>query len=204
MINMKAPGLPEFKVYLKDLRKFIYVSVALFLIFYAAGYIMGIENHANSDSALNNYARQISPSIGQPQDVEMMSIFINNAWISLTEIVLGLLIGFWPVFYTLYFGIRLGLIDSSIVTSQGIFYAVIGTIPHGIVELPALLLSAAIGLRYGYVILNSLVLRKGGPVKKELFMGMAFFVMCILPLLFVAAFLESYITPALLQIFFGV
>lgn len=70
-------------------------------------------------------------------------------------------------------------------------------VPHGIFELPAFLLSAAIGLRLGREVLK----RKGERhLKKELWNGLRMYLILILPLLLIAALIESFSIVATLSL----
>ena len=69
-------------------------------------------------------------------------------------------------------------------------------LPHGIIEIPAMTLSSAIGLYLGYCVLLSLFGRRMD-VAREILDSARMFVVWILPMLLVAAFIESYVTTAL-------
>ena len=77
-------------------------------------------------------------------------------------------------------------------------------IPHGLVEIPALLLAAAAGLRWNTVFIApppritvSESWIKAAADFARVFVGL------VLPLLLVAAFIEAFITPWLLVRFYG-
>ncbi len=74
--------------------------------------------------------------------------------------------------------------------------------PHGVIELPMMMLSAAIGLRLGYSVLMTLF-RQPADVVQEIKDGLRVFAVWVLPLLLVAAFVESYITTALVYFLTG-
>jgi stage II sporulation protein M len=77
-------------------------------------------------------------------------------------------------------------------------------LPHGIVEIPAVLIAAAAALRWHAVFLSA----PQGLTLSERWLraGTDFarlFVAVVIPLLLIAAFLEAYVTPALLLQLFG-
>ncbi len=120
-------------------------------------------------------------------------LFLNNSFTCFLDIVLGPLIGIFPLFSAFINGGLLGWFAKE----QGliIFLAIV---PHGTFEIPAFLLSAAIGLRLGREVLK----RKGDrDVKKELRNGLRVFLILILPLLFIAAIIESALIVATLFLF---
>ncbi|NQE06098.1 hypothetical protein C5S32_09535 [ANME-1 cluster archaeon GoMg1] len=110
-------------------------------------------------------------------------LFLNNSFTCFLDIILGPLIGIFPLFSAFINGGLLGWFAKE----QGlvIFLAIV---PHGMFEIPAFLLSAAIGLRLGREVLK----RKGDrDLKKELRNGLRVFLILILPLLLIAALIES-------------
>jgi len=75
-----------------------------------------------------------------------------------------------------------------------------GVLPHGIFELPALLLGSAVMLYFGVRIVTPQVGKSMGEVTIELLADwMKIFIGLVVPLLAIAAVIEAYITPAILQ-----
>jgi stage II sporulation protein M len=81
--------------------------------------------------------------------------------------------------------------------ATGFGFVILSILPHGVVELPTVILSAAIGVKLGQVVFLSLLGRKPNIIE-EFFNGMRTFFCFILPLLLLAALIEVYITPHLL------
>lgn len=74
-----------------------------------------------------------------------------------------------------------------------------GLLPHGIFEIPALMLSAASVLRIGVVLVTPQLGKSMGDVVIELLANWAkVFIGLVIPLLAVAALIETYITPVIL------
>ena len=120
-------------------------------------------------------------------------LFLNNSFTCFLDIILGPLIGIFPLFSVFINGGLLGWFAKE----QGliIFLAIV---PHGMFEIPAFLLSTSIGLRLGREVLK----RKGDrDLKKELRNGLRVFLILILPLLFIAALIESALIVATLFLF---
>jgi len=119
-------------------------------------------------------------------------LFLNNSFTCFLNIILGPLIGIFPMFSAFINGGLLGWFAQE--EGPIIFLAIV---PHGIFELPAFLLSTAIGLRLGREVLK----RKGERhLKKELRNGLRMYLILILPLLFIAALIESFLIVATLSL----
>ncbi|HDN68774.1 MAG TPA: hypothetical protein ENG23_04265 [Methanomicrobia archaeon] len=110
-------------------------------------------------------------------------IFLNNAFTCFIDILLGPLLGLFPLFSAFLNGGLIGWFAQE----EGLF-VLLAIVPHGIFEIPALLLSAAIGLRLGREVLRRRAERR---LKRELQTGLRVFLRLVLPLLFVAALIES-------------
>ena len=120
-------------------------------------------------------------------------IFLNNAFTCFLDILLGPLLGIFPMFSAVINGGLLGWFAQE----EGLI-VFLAIVPHGIFEIPAFLLSAAIGLKLGREVFK----RKGERhLKKEFNDGLWVFLHLVLPLLLIAALIESaLITIGLLLI----
>lgn len=77
--------------------------------------------------------------------------------------------------------------------------ALAGLLPHGVFELPALMLASAAVLRFGAVLVTPQVGRSMGEVLLEVLADwLKVMLALVLPLLGVAALVETYLTPAIL------
>src|SRR5699024_8859003 len=85
----------------------------------------------------------------------------------------------------------------------------IGIVPHGIIEIFAVILAAAIGIKYGFYIIKlmtHLFSTKRSAIFnefKENLRDLPFIVVSLIFLLFIAAIIESTVTPFLIYTFFG-
>ncbi len=136
-----------------------------------------------------------------PQRQLMGTLFFNNVTASLLSMLYGL-IPFLP-FSALALGTNALLLGvfAAMYQKQGIGLGVyaLGVLPHGIFELTALILSCAMGLllcRTG----TDRLCKKDGAVSlfPRILDCLRIFLFAVVPLLLIAAFVETYITPLLL------
>lgn len=120
-------------------------------------------------------------------------IFLNNSFKCFLNILLGPAFGIFPLFSTFINGGLLGFLARE----EGIV-VFLYVLPHGIFEIPAFLLSAAIGLRLSLFLLlrlrariSSEVACSGVFLKEEFGKALNAFIRIVLPLLFVAAIIET-------------
>lgn len=88
---------------------------------------------------------------GNPTLFFFLLIFFNNAIKSVLIIYLGALLGVAPVLFLLINGMVIGYLYSAIGESgqNAALIFLKGVLPHGIIEIPAILLACAYGLKFG-------------------------------------------------------
>jgi stage II sporulation protein M len=124
-------------------------------------------------------------------------IFINNAIKALGLIFLGILLGLPPVLFIALNGFVLGGLGSVLESVKGWGYVVASFLPHGVIEIPVILLATALGLTVGMESFKWLV-RRDSRVKSRLSGGLKVYVTWILPGLALAAIIEAFVTPLLI------
>lgn len=198
---VEIPGPSRFVRYLGELRAFIAIIVALFCLSAAFGYVIPGMYPELVDALLSGLQDKADQLTGQQPVLMMLGIFWNNALASLLALIFGLAAGLFPLFFVMANGLAIGIVLEMVVAKMGaaggILVFLAGILPHGVLELPAVLISAAIGLKLGYLALLSLIKRRD-VVTGELMAGLMVFAFWIVPILFVAAFIETFITSALL------
>ncbi len=110
-------------------------------------------------------------------------IFLNNAFTCFLNILTGPLIGIFPLFSTVINGGLLGWLAHE----EGLL-VFLAIVPHGMFELPAYLLSVAIGLKLAREVLKPKVERQ---LRIKLGESFRVYLRLIVPLLIIAAFIES-------------
>jgi stage II sporulation protein M len=198
------PGPGQFLKYLYGIWPFIAIVVALFLLSAAAGYMVPSASPGTADTLLSGLQAKAESLTSQSPLTMMLGIFANNATGSLMALLFGLIAGLFPLFFVISNGLIIGIMLEMVVAKLGaiggtaVFAA--GILPHGILELPAVLISTAIGLRLGYAALRTLV-KGDGEVTVQLKEGLMVFLFWIVPILFIAAIIETFVTGAILSYF---
>lgn len=134
-------------------------------------------------------------------------IFINNAIKAVAIVFIGLISALIPVLFVLINGMVLGYLFASIHASgENILPILIkGILPHGIIELPVILLASAYGIRMGMLLLLWIVsVGEKRMHKKQAFYDLirlsGFLSIFIVFSLLIAALIEATITPWLLSL----
>jgi stage II sporulation protein M len=140
------------------------------------------------------------------------TIFVNNVTSSLIMMALGLFFAIIPVIGMVANGVMFGYILAK-TGALGInpwLVLAAGILPHGIIELPTVLFAAGVGMRLGVLSLRSIggLFRPNSweRVKKDWYDVLKQFpvvVLTVIALLFVAAVVESVVTPLILDATLG-
>ncbi|RJS70892.1 stage II sporulation protein M [ANME-2 cluster archaeon] len=178
-----------------SLKKYITFITLVFTISVISGYVYAVSNPSESARMV----QELGTTFEWIKDLNPLLIvsviFLNNALKALLVIIFGMLI-IIPIGFIIYNGYLLGIVMCEHARTSGPVYVAAAILPHGIIELPMILLSAALGTRLG--MMTFLRIKKevsNEDVLSELKRSISFYFRWILPLLFIAAVIETLITP---------
>ena len=182
--------------------RWVGMTAVAFLVLVVLSYIAG-RLFPEIPAAILTYFNEVVADSGIVRDdgsFSALALFGNN----LRAMMLSTLYGFIPFLYlpALSMGVNailLGMVASS-VNGQWLLLAA-GILPHGIFELPALCLSLAAGLCLCQNINRYIRKNEKGIMKPLLLNILRVTGLVVIPLLVVAAIMESYVTPAVMQLF---
>ncbi|MCJ8015038.1 stage II sporulation protein M [Paenibacillus sp. KQZ6P-2] len=195
--------------FLKDLG-FIRKTLLFVTVLFILGIIAGWYSTGALAELINKQMdgiREVSETLSKsstPKWSFFVFIFFNNSIKAVTMIFLGLLIGVLPILFLLVNGMAVGfLVHNSMEQGNSLFDLVVkGLLPHGIIEIPAIIIACAFGLQMGLLVLSSL----GGSGKaelkrtwREMFRKALTASAWIVIMLFVAAIIESTVTYTLMK-----
>jgi stage II sporulation protein M len=201
-VSKKIPGPRDFLDYVYRLRWYLLTVVAVFAIFMALGYIVAVTQPSFTDQTISGFKEEVGPLKQTSALGLMLGIFENNVIKCFLVVVLGLALGIAPLLFMMANGIVIGIVIGATLARAGLLYVMVGVLPHGVIEMPMVFLSAAIGLKLGFDVIRALVLKKVH-LWKDIREGLLMFIFWIAPLLFVAAFMETFVTGTLLYILFA-
>lgn len=196
---------------LTDNKKYIVNSTVIFTISIIIGYIFINKDNPFIMSSLETFIKMAEEIKANDSTLfSIVTIFKNNLLVAIFMIFLGIFFGILPIMLLVFNGLLIGFLIKIIIVDSGqtIGYILVGIIPHGIFELPAIIISAAFGIRLGVSIIRLIQgeLTKNKTFNRALFLhvikqtptiGLIVTVMLLL-----AAVIESTITPFLLTKFF--
>ena len=180
-------------------------TAAAFGVLVLLGFAAGMISPDMAQQTLQNFAAQVEQlglTDDVPQSQMMATLFFNNITASLLSMLYGL-IPFLPL-SALALGTNALMLGAfaAIYQQQGIGLGVyvLGVLPHGIFELSALILSCALGLLICRTGTERILKKSDTPFFRRVLDCIRVFLTFSVPLLLVAALIETYVTPALLNL----
>lgn len=177
----------------KALIRSLILATGIFFVSLVLGTLVG-QNIVEELMRQLGAALEPLASIGNLSILLFFIIFINNAIKALGLVLLGILLGLPPLLFVGLNGFVLGGLGSALESAKGWTYVMASFVPHGVIEIPAILLAAALGFTVGSESLKWL-LRRESRVKSQLSDCLKVYLRWVLPGLAVAAIIEAFVTP---------
>lgn len=184
--------------YLKSIHIFVGMSVFIFGLTAVMGYYAAAVDPELA-SQWTKELEMLKWILDQPPILIMIIIFLKNLLASAMAMLLGLGLGLIPLLVVTSNGFLLGIVGYAAVQKAGLLFLAAGILPHGIIELPCVLVSIAIGFRLGYLLALTLAKEKAD-LSGETKRAVHFLVRYVAPLLFLAAAIETFITPMAISV----
>jgi stage II sporulation protein M len=173
----------------------MYIGLSVFLFGLTA--VMGYYTAEVDPEFASSWTQELEMLkwiMDQPPLLIMVIIFLKNLLASAMAALLGVGLGLMPLMVVTSNGFLLGIIGYGVVQKAGWLYLAAGILPHGIIELPVVMVCIAIGFRLGHLLALS-ILREKADLSGETRIAIRFLVRWAAPLLFLAAAIETFITP---------
>lgn len=178
-------------------RRWIFVAIGLFAIGMTLGLAMPDDSAkllSGDLAALTRLAEMLAPY----EFTTAIFIFLKNVSALLFSFIFSPLLCLVPIIALTMNGWLLSFVSVIVIKQESVGLLLAGLLPHGILEIPALIIGEAAALSFGSMAIIALVSKKHRGelppnLKRNLkLLGLAFALM--LP----AAIIETYVTPLLL------
>ena len=179
----------EAEAYLKESQYYIYFAFLVFAAATLVGFVWA-EQFAFLGVLLSDLVGQ---TIGMNGTELIFFILQNNLQSAFFGFLGGIFLGVFPLFNAIINGIVLGYVAELVVSEVGAGQ-LIGLLPHGIFELPAIFISLGMGVKLGLAIFAK---DKAGEFRRRFFEGANVFLFVVVPLLVIAAIIEGVLIALL-------
>ncbi len=180
-------------------KRWLFLVVSLFLAGLAWGLNFSVDTAGpltENVDALKKLADFLAPL---PQTSVFAFIFLKNVAAVLVSFALSPFFCLVPVAALVLNGGIIGLVSATVIQEKSLGFLLAGVLPHGIFELPALFISQAAALSFGTAVMLAMV----NPARRKLVLPNlkqnARYLALSVVLLFLAAFIETYVTPLLVR-----
>lgn len=185
--------------YLYSLRNYILFSSLVFVASALFGYVIA-RNYPTETQTIIEEIKKMFIFKEETTQWELFFFILENNMTKLFIILpLGIFAGLIPFFSVFSNGLILGIFAQVVSQESSWLFFILGIMPHGIIEIPVLILSSAIGMRIGKVAIYRLFSKRES-FQMEFAKALKFFILFLIPLLFIAAFIETFITSEILAV----
>ena len=180
-------------------KKYFFIAMLVFVV----GLVMGFMLPSEMQQQILDSAIEFISGITEDKTMgELVSIiFFNNLKVNFYMVLFGVFIGIVPLLILLSNGALIGIIfdvfGKTFRDNCLWVIALVTLLPHGIIEIPTFFISAGIGFKIGF---QWLFPEYGGRLKSVYHAfqkGLWVFVFLVIPLVLLAAAVETFITPFL-------
>ncbi|MEY7849199.1 stage II sporulation protein M [Natrarchaeobius sp. A-rgal3] len=185
-------------------RRYVWFSTGLFAFGIVLGVLLLFAGVNLFELVLELLEEELFPEL-EDEEFELTATFfiVNNTQPFLLSIVGALSVGVLTAFVMLFNGLIVGNFVAAIVGDIGFDYVIVGLAPHGIFELAALFIAAGVGFRLLYRFAERILGHREAFLTKPYLLRTTSLVVFAWLMLVLAAFVEAYITPELLEMLFA-
>lgn len=177
---------------------FIAIIVGVFVLSLLLGYLVALTDLQGALQRVSQSFSSFGFLQGLPGTYLFVFIFLNNAVKTFLSLILGVVIGLPPLYFIFTNGELIGLVSALSIHSNGLMTTLAALVPHGIFEIPAVIMSAGYGLWLGWQTILALAHR--ARLGEAMKFALGRYVKIVLPLLLIGALVEAFITPLLINL----
>ena len=171
-------------IFLKKSKAYIITISIIFVVFA----ILGFFNPSYIPEYMLNIIKELVEKTANMNPLQLfIFIFKNNLTSIFLGMVFGVVLGIYPLIITIFNGYFGGFVAQRAAASSG-YPVLLKLLPHGIFELPAIIIAMAVGARFGMFIFNKNKKQEFSYCLENL---LRIFLFIILPLLLIAAIIET-------------
>lgn len=190
-------GMRLFRVH----SSYIFAGAALMVIGIVIGFIVPRSAEPLSANPLFDGLEQLVQFYRPFEPMSVAFLFIKNSLTASVAFLTGPIL-IIPAFILLFNGFIVGLISATLIDQVSLMAPILALAPHGIFELPALVIAGAAGLRLGISFIRKIkskIRHTEYKLTESLESSFRLFLFSLV-LLLVAAVMETYVTPIVIGI----
>lgn len=169
--------------------------IVLATVFLIITVVIGTKIPVDTSSSIFNELKQSLDSVVSVSPlILLILVFLNNAIKALFVIIFGVFLGVPSILFIAFNGLIIGMVITAFKAPANYGLIAAALAPHGVIEIPALILATALGMSIGIESLRFFI-RQPSMTRIQLRFCLKIYWQWILPGLLVAALIEIFITP---------
>jgi stage II sporulation protein M len=176
-------------------------AVFTFLLFFSTlliGWIGAAQHPEIGEQLLHLFEKEVAGQVIGGSSFEIcLKIFSNNLEACILLFLGGASFGILTIFIMSLNGIVIGAIIQLVQQKHSLAFVAAAILPHGIFEIPGFVLAGALGMLFSQALVNEYYGTGDAAVTAAKLSRQ--FVLLVLPLIAVAAVVEAFITPQIIQ-----
>ncbi len=183
----------------KPFLRAIIISALVFAVSLGLGVLAVSAEPALGEEMLALFQEQVAGQLLSDTPVVLfLKIFLNNLGACTLLFFGGASLGVVTLLILGLNGLLIGAIMEIVRQQQGLLFIAAALIPHGIFEIPSFLVAGALGLLLAQALASEWQ-GEGDAAETATHLG-KYFIKIVVPLLLIAASIEAFITPAILNV----
>jgi stage II sporulation protein M len=174
----------------------------VFLLFFTTiliGWVGTAQNHAIGEEFMSLFEKDVAGQMAGGSDLEISSkIFLNNIEACILLFLGGASFGILTLFIMSLNGVVIGAILEIVHEQHSAAFVAAAIIPHGIFEIPGFVIAGALGVMLSQSMVNEYY--GAGDAAADARQLAYRFGLMVLPLIAIAAMVEAFITPQVIQL----
>ncbi len=180
----------------------VIIASGLFVIGIGAGLVISAIMPDDINGLLSEELaalEELSTILEPFQATTAVFIFLKNASVLLFSFIFSPILCLLPVLALAFNGMLLSFVSVIVIQEESTSLLLAGLLPHGIFEIPAVIIGEAAALSFGFMTIVALISkRRRNLLLPNLKQNMKYFLLA-LALLVPAAIIETFVTPLFLQ-----
>ena len=186
-------------MYEMRLKHAILITIILFFATLTVGWVGSNQNPSMGENLMKLFEKEVAGQMtgDNPNDMAV-KLFANNLEACILLFLGGASFGILTLFIMSLNGIVIGAILELVHEQHSGVFVAAAILPHGIFEIPAFILAGALGIMLSHSLVDEYYGK--GDAAAEAQRLARNFVLMVIPLLAVAALVEAFITPQVIQL----
>jgi len=177
-------------------KKWVLVAISLFGIGLVSGLVAPFGLYLADETM--TYIEELSGILAPFSFFTAIFIFVKNTSVLLLSFIFSPILCLMPVLSLAVNGALVTIVSTAVIQEKSLVFLLSGLLPHGVFEIPALIMGQAAALSFGTMAILALVKREKRSLLLPNLKRNLKYLMLALGLFVPAAIIETYLTPLLL------